>query len=85
MHPSELESRIFQLRARVRRLLALHGLSLIVALLVPLVIAAVLADWLIHLDAAVRLVVPRRDHGGMAVKETQADGMISIVGRWPGP
>ena len=53
--PVELESRICQLRARVRRLLALHGLSLVVALLVPLVIVAGLADWLIHLDAAVRL------------------------------
>jgi hypothetical protein len=57
MHPTELESRIYRLRARVRRLLALHGLSLLVALLVPMVIVAVLADWLIHLDAAVRLAL----------------------------
>jgi hypothetical protein len=96
MHPSELESRIFQLRARVRRLLALHGLSLLVALLVPLVIVAVLADWLIHLDAAVRmaLLLGLIGLGGwlayrhvitpLVVRFRDLDIALRIERRWPG-
>ena len=96
MHPSELESRIFQLRARVRRLLALHGLSLVVALLVPLVIVAVLADWLIHLDAAVRmaLLLGLIGLGGwlayrhvitpLVVRFRDLDIALRIERRWPG-
>ena len=49
-----LESRIAALRGQVRRLLALHGLSWVVAAVVPLVILAGLADWLFHLDVFVR-------------------------------
>ena len=96
MHPSELESRIVQLRARVRRLLALHGLSLVVALLVPLVIVAVLADWLIHLDAAVRmaLLLGLIGLGGwlayrhvitpLVVRFRDLDIALRIERRWPG-
>ena len=96
MHPSELESRIVQLRARVRRLLALHGLSLVVALLVPLVIVAGLADWLIHLDAAVRLVLLlgliglggwlayRHVITPLVVRFRDLDIALRIEQRWPG-
>src|SRR4051794_8632102 len=43
---SPLESRIAALRGRVRRLLALHGLSYVVGGLLLAVVAAGLADWL---------------------------------------
>src|SRR3954454_9141565 len=52
---SRLEARIATLRNRVRRLLALRGLSWVVGLLVPTVILLGLADWAIHLDAVVRV------------------------------
>ena len=52
-----LESRIAALRGQVRRLLAFHGLSWMVAAVVPLVILAGLADWLFHLDLFVRLAL----------------------------
>ena len=55
-----LESRIAALRGQVRRLLALHGLSWVVGVVVPLVILAGLADWLFHLDVVVRLAAPGR-------------------------
>ena len=54
MTARQLESRIQALRASVRRLLALHGICWVVGLLLPLVIAAGLADWLFHLDAGIR-------------------------------
>ena len=54
MTPRQLESRIGALRASVRRLLALHGLSWVLGLIVPLVIVAGLADWLFHLDSVIR-------------------------------
>ena len=48
MQTSHLESRLATLRAQVRRLLALHGLSWTIGLLVPIVILLGLADWLIR-------------------------------------
>ena len=54
MSPTQLESRIKGLRNSLRRLLALHGLSWVVGLVVPLVILAGLADWLFHLDFVIR-------------------------------
>src|SRR5689334_18456254 len=55
---SPLESRIGALRGRVRRLLALHGLSRVVGALLLGIILAGLADWLVpgHLAPEVRLV-----------------------------
>ena len=55
MSRSQLESRIASLRGRVRRLLLAHGLSWVLAGLLPLVVAACLADWAFHLDPMVRL------------------------------
>ena len=52
-----LESRIAALRGQVRRLLVFHGLSWLVAGVVPLVLVAGLADWLFHLDVFVRLAL----------------------------
>ena len=54
MTPRQLESRIRALRDSLRRLLALHGLSWVLGLIVPLVILAGLADWLFHLDSVIR-------------------------------
>ena len=51
---SQLESRIKGLRNSLRRLLALHGLSWVFGVVVPLVILAGLADWLFHLDSVIR-------------------------------
>lgn len=51
---SPLESRIAALRGRVRRLLALHGLSRVVGAMLLAVVAAGLADYLLNLDAPVR-------------------------------
>src|SRR5262249_46661446 len=56
MTPRQLESRISALRGSVRRLLALHGVSWVLGLIVPLVIVAGFADWLFHLDAVIRAV-----------------------------
>src|SRR5258707_7075111 len=56
MESRRLEARIARLRGQVRRLLALHGVSRVVGVLVPLIVLAGLADWLIHLDAVVRLL-----------------------------
>ncbi len=55
MKPSRLELRIATLRAQVRRLLVLYGLSWVVGLALPVIIVLGLADWAIHLDSAVRL------------------------------
>ena len=52
-----LESRISALRGQVRRLLVFHGLSWLIAGVVPLVLLAGLADWLFHLDVFVRLAL----------------------------
>ena len=60
MTPGQLESRIRGLRSSVRRLLALHGLSWVLGLIVPLVILAGFADWLFHLDSVIRAaLLPR--------------------------
>ncbi len=52
---TSLESRIATLRAQVRRVLALHGMSWVVGLVVPIIIVVGLLDWMVHLDALVRL------------------------------
>ncbi len=56
MEAGRLESRIGALRGQVRRLLALHGMGWVVGLVIPVVVVLGLADWLIHLDPAVRLI-----------------------------
>ena len=45
MTPRQLESRIRALRGSLRRLLALHGFSWVLGLVVPLVILAGFLDW----------------------------------------
>ncbi len=55
MDARHLVTRIATLRSRVRRLLALHGLSWVVGATLPLIVLAGLTDWLIHLDSGVRL------------------------------
>lgn len=57
MNHSPLESRIAALRRRVRGLVVVHGLSRIVAGLLPMVLLACLADWAVHLDPLVRLAL----------------------------
>ena len=96
MKPSRLELRIRSLRSRVRRLLALHGLSWVVGLLVPVIIALGLADWAIHLDSAVRLVTLvgliglgawlffRYVVRPLVVRFDDLDIALRIEERWPG-
>ena len=54
MTPRQLESRIRALRGSLRRLLALHGCSWVLGLIVPLVILAGFLDCLFHLDSVIR-------------------------------
>ncbi len=96
MKPSRLESRINALRSQVRRLLALHGLSRVVGLLIPTVIVLGLADWLIHLDAVVRLgalvglgvlgawLFFRYVLTPLVVRFADLDIALRIEERWPG-
>jgi len=94
--PSRLEARIATLRNQVRRLLALRGLSWIVALLVPTLILLGLADWGIHLDSIVRLgalvclggfaawLILRYVLTPLIVKFADLDIAMRIEERWPG-
>ncbi|SIO67299.1 protein of unknown function [Singulisphaera sp. GP187] len=52
---TSLESRIATLRAQVRRILALHGMSWVIGLVVPVIVIVGLLDWMVHLDPLVRL------------------------------
>ncbi len=91
-----LVSRIASLRSRVRRLLALYGLSWVVGVIVPLLVLAGLADWLIHFDAGVRLLlllalagsagwmVYRRVVLPLVVRFKDLDIAMRIEERWPG-
>ena len=97
MDTSRLESRISALRSQVRRLLALHGMSWVVGLVVPIVIALGLADWGIHLDVAVRAPGVLMSLIGLAgwlayrhvlpplvVRFADLDIALRIEERWPG-
>src|SRR5579883_1891735 len=96
MTTRELESRIRNLRASVRRLVALHGLSWVLGQLVPLVILAGCIDWLFHLDAVIRAVlllallatalylVYRRVLRPLFVRFADLDIALRIEERWPG-
>lgn len=96
MKPSDLESRIATLRGQVRRLLALHGVSWVIGLVVPVVIVLGLADWLIHLDPAVRLIellalagfgtwlIYRYVITPLVVRFADLDIALRIEQRWPG-
>ena len=56
MTTHQLESRLTTLRGQVRRLLAVHGLSRLVALTVTLGVVFGFLDWLFHLDSVIRAV-----------------------------
>ena len=91
-----LESRISALRGQVRRLLVFHGLSWLIAGVVPLVLLAGLADWLFHLDVFVRLalllalgavalwVVFKLVLRPLIVRFADLDIALRIEQRWPG-
>ena len=57
MTPRQLESRIRALRGSLRRMLALHGFSWVLGVIVPLVILAGFCDWLFQLDSGIRVVL----------------------------
>ncbi len=96
MTARQLESRIGALRASVRRLLALHGLSWVLGLSLPLLIAAGFADWLFHLDSVIRAVLLvvvigttlvllyRRVLRPLFVRFADLDIAMRIEERWPG-
>lgn len=96
MQPSPLETRLAKLRAQVRRLLALHGLGLMAGILVPIVVLLGLADWLVHLDAVVRLIALATFVGyagwllfrhvatPLFVRFADLDIALRIEQRWPG-
>jgi hypothetical protein len=91
-----LESRIATLRAQVRRILALHGMSWVVGLVVPIVIALGLLDWMFHLDSLVRLTALvgligfalwlgyRYVLTPLVVRFPDLDIAMRIEERWPG-
>ena len=91
-----LESRISALRGQVRRLLVFHGMSWLIASVVPLVVLAGLADWLFHLDVFVRLallvalggvavwVVLKLVLRPLIVRFADLDIALRIEKRWPG-
>src|SRR4051794_34970543 len=93
---SRLEARIATLRNRVRRLLAVRGLSWVVGLLVPIVILLGLADWAVHLDAVVRVAALAALAGfagylswryvikPLIVRFNDLDIALRIEERWPG-
>jgi hypothetical protein len=94
--PLELESRIKGLRNSLRRLLALHGLSWAVGVVVPLVILAGLVDYLFHLDSVIRAALlavltgaalwlaHRRIVRPLIVRFDDLDIALRIEERWPG-
>ena len=96
MTPVQLEARIAALRSSVRRLLALHGLSWVLGLIVPLIILAGLADWLFHLDGMIRAALLLSLIGGVLwlcyryvlrplfVRFADLDIAMRIEERWPG-
>jgi hypothetical protein len=96
MTSRQLASRIGSLRANVRRLIALHGLSWLIGLLLPLVIAAGIADWLFHLDAVIRAALLIALGGALGylgyrfvlrplfVRFADLDIAMRIEERWPG-
>ena len=96
MEPRQLETRIATLRGQVRRLLALHGSSWVIALVVPLVVLAGLADWLFHLDGIARLsalvalgifaawLAVRLVVTPLVIQFADLDIALRIEERWPG-
>ena len=96
MTPSQLESRIKRLRNSLRRMLALHGLSWVFGLVVPLVIVAGMTDFLVHLDSVIRAALLaalagaglwlgyRRVLRPLFVRFADLDIALRIEERWPG-
>jgi hypothetical protein len=96
MTTHHLESRISTLRGQVRRLLAVHGLSRVVALAVALAVVAGALDWLFHLDSVVRagllgLIVGSIGWLGLlgvvrplVIRFADLDIAMRIEDRWPG-
>jgi hypothetical protein len=80
----------------LRRLVALHGLSWVVGIVIPLVILAGLADWLLHLDSLIRAAILsalvatalywgyRRVLRPLFVRFADLDIAMRIEERWPG-
>src|SRR4051812_4546505 len=93
---SPLHSRIAALRGRVRRLLALHGLSLVVAGLAVFILIVGLADWSIHLGPEIRVflligliglagyMLARYVVAPLIVRFRDLDIALKIERRWPG-
>lgn len=96
METRALESRIAALRGQVRRLLALHGLSRVVGLTIPLVMLAGFLDWLFHLDSFIRLTALLATCGvalwlafqyvliPLVIRFRDLDIALRIEERWPG-
>ena len=94
--PTPLHSRLHSLRGRVRRLLALHGLSLIVAAVAVFTLLACLADWAIQLASEVRVgllaamagatlfLFARHVVAPLVVRFRDLDIAMKIERRWPG-
>ncbi len=96
MQTTPLETRIAKLRGQVRSLVALHGTSWTIGLIIPIVILIGLADWGIHLDSPVRLLALLALIGFLAwltfryiviplyVPFADLDIALRIEERWPG-
>ncbi len=93
---SPLETRISVLRAQVRRLLALYGMSWVVAGSVLSILVAGLLDWLFHLSREVRVIelvallglvgwlLARFVAAPLFVRFRDLDIALRIEERWPG-
>ncbi len=93
---SPLHARIAALRGRVRRLLALHGLSLVLAGFALFVLAVGLADYFVHLVGPVRVALLiglagmvayltiRHVVAPLVVRFRDLDIAMKIERRWPG-
>jgi len=96
MQTTRLESRIANLRRQVRSLVALHGSSWTIGLLIPIIIAIGFVDWGIHLDSNVRLIalialcgfaawlIYRHILIPLLVPFADLDIALRIEERWPG-
>ncbi|GIW86778.1 MAG: hypothetical protein KatS3mg108_1102 [Isosphaeraceae bacterium] len=93
-HP--LERRLATLRRQVRRLLALHGLGIVVAGLLASVLFACLLDWLFHLSREIRALLlvgivglttwllVRHVFIPLLIRFRDLDVALRIEQRWPG-
>ncbi len=96
MNQDQLTARIAGLRGQARRLIAMHGLSWLVAWLVPAIVFACVLDWVFQLDSIIRAALLttllalaiglgwRLVLRPLLVRFANLDAAFLIEKRWPG-